>query len=275
LCKELHLTPAFWAQTQEAHVSDTTELAAKDISLTFLKGMTVLRAFDEDHSHLTLAEIARITGIERAVVRRLVLTLLQLGYVRKDDNRFSLTPHVLVLAGGFLRGNQFGRLIQPLIEICAREVGFSVGLAMRDGDDAVYVAQSQRVTTRCTFGFTIGSRLPLLSTAIGRALLAWGDQVWADGVIAHAALTRFTTETVQDRAVIAARIGTVRQTGISVVDGEFEAGAIGIAVPVGPIGHARAALGLSEPASALHPERQADVTMILQRYATEIAAVMR
>lgn len=256
-------------------MSETTELAAKDISLTFLKGMTVLRAFDEDHSHLTLAEIARITGIERAVVRRLVLTLLQLGYVRKDDNRFSLTPHVLVLAGGFLRGNHFGRLIQPLIEMCAHEAGFSVGLAMRDGDEAVYVAQSLRVTARYTFGFTIGSRLPLVSTAIGRALLAWGDQDWAAGVIANATLTRFTAETLQDRTLIAARIDTVRQTGVSVVDGEFEAGAIGIAVPVGPVGVARAALGLSEPASALPPERQAEVATILQRYAAEIATVMR
>jgi IclR family pca regulon transcriptional regulator len=100
-----------------------TDIPTKDISLTFLKGMTVLRAFDEDHSRLTLAEISRLTHIERAVVRRLVLTLVHLGYVRKEENRYSLTPHVLVLGGGFLRGNQFGRLVQPLIEMCARELG--------------------------------------------------------------------------------------------------------------------------------------------------------
>jgi IclR family pca regulon transcriptional regulator len=256
-------------------VSETIELPTKDISLTFLKGMSVLRAFDEDHAHLTLAEIARLTGIERAVVRRLVLTLLQLGYVRKDDNRFSLTPHVLVLAGGFLRGNHFGRLIQPLIEMCARESGFSVGLAMSDGDEAVYVAQSLCVTARYTFGFTIGSRLPMLSTAIGRALLAWGEADWTNTVIATAPLSRFTIDTVEDRAVIAAMIQQVRRTGVSVVNGEFEAGTIGIAVPVGPVGRAKAALGLSEPANSLPPEVQKNVTAILQRYAAEIAGVMR
>ncbi|MEP2270736.1 MAG: helix-turn-helix domain-containing protein, partial [Marinobacter sp.] len=160
------------------------EIPAKDISLTFMKGMSVLRTFDESHSQLTLADIARLTGIERAAVRRLVLTLVYLGYVRKDGTRFSLTPRVLVLGSGFLRGNQFGRLVQPLIEMCARELGYSVGLAMRDGTEAVYVAQSSQRNARYTFGFTIGSRLPLLSTSIGRVLLAWGDPTWARAVIA-------------------------------------------------------------------------------------------
>ena len=64
------------------------EIPAKDISLTFMKGMSVLRTFDESHSQLTLADIARLTGIERAAVRRLVLTLVYLGYVRKDGTRF-------------------------------------------------------------------------------------------------------------------------------------------------------------------------------------------
>jgi len=251
-----------------------TDIPTKDISLTFLKGMTVLRAFDEDHSRLTLAEISRLTHIERAVVRRLVLTLVHLGYVRKEENRYSLTPHVLVLGGGFLRGNQFGRLVQPLIEMCARELGYSVGLAMRDGTEAVYVAQSSQQNTRYTFGFTVGSRLPLLSTSIGRMLLAWGDPEWAAEMIRSAPLEQLTAETVMDRDRIAACVATCRDNGACVVEGEFEAGATGIAVPVGRLGMAQAALGLSEPKSELPPDRHAAVIEILHRYAGQIAPVL-
>lgn len=252
-----------------------TEIPAKDISLTFLKGMTVLRAFDESHSHLSLAEIGRLTNIERAAVRRLVLTLVHLGYVRKEDNRYSLTPHVLVLGSGFLRGNQFGRLVQPLIEMCARELGYSVGLAMRDGSAPVYVAQSSQQNARYTMGFTVGSRLPLLSTSIGRMLLAWGDEEWAHDMIATLPLERFTAETLLDRVQIAAEVRAIREAGVSIVRGEFEAGTVGISVPVGSMGSAEAALGLSEPLTEIAAAEYPKLTESLHRYAGQIAGVLK
>ncbi len=252
-----------------------SDIPTKDISLTFMKGMTVLRAFDEEHNQLSLADIARLTEIERAAVRRLVLTLVHLGYVRKDENRYSLTPRVLVLGSGFLRGNQFGRRVQPLMELCARELGYSVSLAMRDGSSAVYVAQSVQQNSRYTFGFTVGSRLPLLSTAIGRMLLAWGDEAWATEMIETAPLERFTSETLTDRAHIAAAVARIRATGVAVVAGEFEAGAVGISVPVGAMGTSEAALGFSEPMNEIPTEDHARLTEILNRYAGEIANALR
>jgi IclR family pca regulon transcriptional regulator len=45
----------------------------------------------------TLSQVARATGITRAAVRRFLLTLEQLGYVRQRDGRFALTPRVLEL----------------------------------------------------------------------------------------------------------------------------------------------------------------------------------
>nr|WP_272490685.1 IclR family transcriptional regulator C-terminal domain-containing protein [Mesobacterium pallidum] len=237
--------------------------------------MSVLRAFDDAHSHLTLAEIARLTGIERAAVRRLVLTLVHLGYVHKDENRYSLTPRVLVLGSGFLRGNQFGRRVQPLMELCARELGYSVGLTMRDGNAAVYVAQSTQQNARYTFGFTVGSRLPLLATAIGRMLLAWGDDAWAEEMIATLPVERFTPETLTDRTLIADAVRRIRDTGVSIVEGEFEAGAVGIAVPIGALGRAEAALGLSEPMTVVPPSEYPRLTGILQRHVPEIAAALR
>lgn len=250
-------------------------MPTKDISLTFMKGMTVLRAFDEAHSQLSLAEISRLTGIERAAVRRLVLTLVHLGYVRKDESRYSLTPRVLVLGSGFLRGNHFGRLVQPLIEMCARELGYSVGLAMRDGTAPVYVAQSSQQNARYTFGFTVGSRLPLLSTAMGRMLLAWGAEDWAREMIATQPVERYTTETILDRDRIAEEVRAIREAGVAIVGGEFEAGAVGISVPVGKMGSAEAALGLSEPMTEVGPVEYPRLTEILHRYAGQIAAVLR
>ena len=52
------------------------------------------------------------TGLDRAVARRLVLTLVHLGYVSQEERVFFLTPKILVLAGGFLQG-MFAEMINP------------------------------------------------------------------------------------------------------------------------------------------------------------------
>lgn len=249
-----------------------SEISVKNLSLTFMKGMTVLKAFDDANSHLTLADISRSTGIERAVVRRLVLTLVHLGYAEKQGKGYVLTPRILVLAGSFLQGNQFGRAIQPLIEMCARELGFSVGMAMLDDQSAVYVAQSSQQSARYTFGFTIGSRLPLLQTSIGRMLLAWGDPFWADEVISTGPVEQHTADSVRDRAVIAEAIIAAREAGHCVVVSEFEAGAVGITVPIGARGNCKAVLGISEPELNLPSERHPEVIGVLHRYAARISS---
>lgn len=161
------------------------------------------------------------------------------------------------------------------MELCAQELGHCVGLAMRDGASAVYVAQSTQRNTRYTFGFTIGSRLPLLSTAIGRMLLAWGNEGWAREMIATAPLERFTPDTLTDRGRIAEAVEDIRNKGVAIVPGEFETGAVGIAVPVGAMGAAEAALGFSEPISEIASEDCLRLAEILHRYAAEIANALR
>lgn len=203
------------------------------LSQTFTKGLAVLRAFDEDHSHLTLADVARRVGLDRAAARRLVLTLEHLGYVRQRGRLFSLTPRVLILAGGFLRGHRFGVAVQPVLAAAAARVGEQVALAMPDGEHAVYVAQAAPAGGLVSLGLTLGSRVPLERTAIGQVLLAF----------------------MADPPVDVPRPGTlagVRRVGFAYVDGVFEPGMAGLAVPVGAGG--QAAVGMSAPSARLAQE---------------------
>jgi len=198
------------------------------LSQTFAKGLAVLRAFDEAHSHLTLAEVARRAGLDRAAARRLVLTLEHLGYVRRRGRVFSLTPRVLILAGGFLRGHRFGIAVQPVLAAAAARVGEQVSLAMPDGEHAVYVAQAAPAGGLVSLGLTLGSRVPLAQTAIGQALLAF---------------------MAQPPVAMPRDLSGVRRAGFAFVDGAFEPGMAGLAVPVGAGG--KAAVGMSAPSGRL------------------------
>lgn len=222
-------------------------IAERDISLTFAKGMNVLKVFDAENTELALPQIARLTGYDRATTRRLVLTLVHLGYVRQRDRTFSLTPRILVLAGGFLQGRQFGKTIQPVMRAFSQRIGETISMAMLDGTDAVYVAHSGSEAGMARIGFTIGSRVPLLSTAIGRVLLGAADGDTARQAIETAPLREHTPHTLTDRKAVARDVERTAEAGHAFVDGEFEPGVAGMAVPIRTQSGTTAGLGLSAP----------------------------
>jgi IclR family pca regulon transcriptional regulator len=233
--------------------------------------MAVLKAFDDTHTRLTLSEIAQITGLDRASVRRLTLTLVHLGYAEKDGRHFSLSPQVLILAGSFLRGNQFGTYIQPLLNRCSKRIGHTVSLAIPDGRSAVYVAQSTADDDMISFGFTVGSRLPLLHTAIGRMILAFAPQDWAKETVHTTEFEQYTTDTTMDRDAILGRVKEFRTQGYSIVENEFEPGVTGFAVPVGGLNALKAVVGTSQSTLGIQCEQERLKTIsLLQQVAQEL-----
>lgn len=227
----------------------STEIADKDISLTFAKGMEVLEAFESAAAPLTIPDLARLTGINRSVTRRLVLTLARLGYLTEANRAYAPSPRVLRLASGYLRERQFGRTVQPVMASYSKQLGDAISLAVRDGTDAIYVAYSPGDPALITSGFGIGSRLPLTATGIGRALLAFSGEASIEELLA-APLPSYTAATKTDPAALRADLGETRSRGYALVTDEYEAGVTSIAVPVlDSQGRAKAALGIVGPSA--------------------------
>ncbi len=147
-------------------------MSDRDFAATLAKGLDVLACFEQSAQNLTLPEITRRTGLDRAVVRRLCLTLTRCGYLEEGETGLRLAPRVLTLAGGYLGGLEVGRVVQPILRHAAEELDMEVALATRDRLQAVYVDRAAPASARVTLGFGIGSTLPLLHTAVGRMLLA-------------------------------------------------------------------------------------------------------
>ncbi|MFT5796096.1 MAG: IclR family pca regulon transcriptional regulator [Ascidiaceihabitans sp.] len=214
----------------------------KDNASTFSKGLSVLSCFETGRQDLTMAEVSRLTGFDRATTRRLCLTLEDTGYLHKTDRTFRLSPKILAVAGGYLTSNDFGRSVQPVLNQFAEEFEGEIALAMRDGNRAIYVARSAISSARVSFGFTIGSTLPLLPTAVGRMLLACnlGDEL--DAALSRLTPEKFTEATELNPTAIRAKIEQSADQGYAFVRNEFEMGAAGIAVPIGKIGMSSAVL---------------------------------
>lgn len=195
------------------------------------RGLAVIRAFDAEHSQLTLSEVARITGLTRAAARRFLITLVELGYVRTDGRLFALRPRILELGYAYLSSLTLPEVALPHMEALVAQVNESCSVSVLDGDEVVYVA---RVSTHriMTVAISVGTRLPAYATSMGRVLLAAQPKEWLDDYLARAELKPITPRTIVDPEKLWAALKRIHSRGFALVDQELEEGLRSLAVPV-------------------------------------------
>ncbi len=243
----------------------------RDGASTFFKGLQVLACFETRQRDFTMAELSRLTGFDRASSRRLCLSLVEAGYLNKQEQKLSLTPKILAIAGGYLGANDIGLSAQPILDQFASALRGEISLAVRDGDRAIYVANSKVGTSRVSFGFTVGSTLPLLHTAVGRMILGECSTETIDSILQRVEPQQHTKKTEVDPAVIRNRIEEAGTQGFAYVENEFETGAAAVAVPVGKLNGNEAVVGVTNSINKLkQPEEQERVLDILRQTALAI-----
>ncbi|NML44291.1 IclR family transcriptional regulator [Ramlibacter sp. G-1-2-2] len=138
------------------------------------RGLSVLRCFAAERPVLGYADIARITGIPRPTVNRLVATLLANGMLKPDplSDRFTLGPAVLSLAQVFLGSLDVRAVARPPMQAMAEETQASVYLAVRDGLDMVMIEACRPRFSILAPRLDVGSRVPMAVSALGRAYIA-------------------------------------------------------------------------------------------------------
>lgn len=208
-----------------------TPAPSSEFVQSLARGLAVIEAFGEDRPELTLTEVAAATDLSRAAARRFLHTLVELGFARVVDGRFSLTPRVLRLGTAYLSGLGLPEIAQPHLERLSAEVRESTSAAVLDGTDIVYVA---RVATKriMTVGITVGTRFPAFATSMGRVLLAGLDEAALEAYFAVADLTPPTERTVADEKRLRRLLRKVRDDGYAYNDQELAPGLRSIAAPV-------------------------------------------
>jgi IclR family pca regulon transcriptional regulator len=193
------------------------------------RGLAIIQAFDAEHPALTLSDAAKQTGLPRAVVRRFLYTLEDLGYVRTDGKTFSLRPRVLRLGYAYLASFGLPGIARMHLEDLVEHIGQSAALAVLDGPEVVYIAQV-RGPRLSAVSMRVGERFPAHATSAGRVLLAGQPKDALDDHLAEMAV---------DPTELRAILDEVRESGWAM---RSEDGLPAIAVPVCDRGEVVAAL---------------------------------
>ena len=214
---------------------------------------SIERAFnilEEVASHrdgIRLGELSRKVGLHTSTTFHLVKTMLMMGYLRQmpDDKTYRIGTPLFRLAASALDELEMATLAKPILEGLSADTGETSHIAVRAGDDIVVLA---RTVGAGPFQLSdrVGAVRPGHCTAIGKILLAALSEQQLEEYLARRPPVGLTPKTIIDPELLRREIAAVRTSGIAYDDGEYNAEARCVAVPVKDFtGEVRVAIGIS------------------------------
>ncbi len=158
---------------REAAAQDLSGSQDRQFVTSLARGLEVLRAFGPGEATLGNQDIAERTGLSKPTISRLTHTLLDLGYLTYSarNGRYQLGPGVLALGYAMIAGLEVRQRARPMIEDLAASANVTIAIGERDRLNVVYL-DCCRGTQTVALSLNVGSRIPLGTTALGRAILA-------------------------------------------------------------------------------------------------------
>ena len=202
-----------------------------DFVLSLARGLRVIESFEGHQQGRSIHEISMSTGLSRASIRRILLTLELLGYVERHRQVYFLKTQILRLGFSYLSSSSVVEAARPILERITEQLHESSSMSMLDAGQIVYVARSAASRVLAA-GLSVGSRLPAYCTSMGRILLAALPDPELAAYLHELKPKAYTPKTITRLPQLKKVILQVRKDGFAIVDEELEAGLRSLAVPV-------------------------------------------
>jgi len=133
---------------------------------------------------LGVTEISQRTGLAKSVVARVLVPLVEGGYLEQDPRtrRYRVGLRAFELGSRYLSRSGAPQSALQLLEKLARETGCTAYLGVLDGPTCVVLA-AEEGRNRLRVVVSPGERAPAACTAMGKAILAHMDQEAADSLL--------------------------------------------------------------------------------------------
>jgi IclR family acetate operon transcriptional repressor len=233
------------------------------------RAFAILETIADAGGVIGLSELTKRADLPLATIHRLVRTLVDLGYVSQEPSRqYSLGPRLMRLADASSR--RIGTWARPAMDAAVLELGESVNLATLDGDEIVYVAQSQASSNFMRMFTEVGRRTLPHATAVGKAILATRPDDEVRALLERTGMPRHTDATLTDPDRFLEALDLVRRRGFAVDEGEQELGVRCVAVVV-PDAPRPMALSMSGPLPRMSDDVIERAATVLHDTAAEIS----
>jgi DNA-binding IclR family transcriptional regulator len=236
------------------------------------RAIAVLKAFTDQHPHMTLAEVSRAVKLNKATTHRLLSALELEGLVARDQaaEAYRLGPEAIALGARALRTNDLRSVSRPELAALAEATGETATLEVLAGEDVLILDEA---AGRHLVGSapSIGTRWPAHATSTGKVLLAHTPEARREALL-PARLPRLTPKTIASHETLRRELARVSEQGYATAVEELEAGYIAVGAPVyDHDGRVVAAVSVGGPSARLAPERLAGIADQVQKTAARIS----
>ena len=109
------------------------------------RGLSVLEVFSREAPSFSMTEIAERAGLSKSTAFRVIHTLDELGYLKRDPETKRYRPGLKVLRLGFsaLNSLEMAQIAQPYLKALSAQCGRTTNMTVRDETDIVYVSRLQ------------------------------------------------------------------------------------------------------------------------------------
>jgi len=240
------------------------------------RALSILNVIADDDHGLTMTEIAQRAGLPMSTTHRLLTTLQHETYVRYDNDQslWKMGVQAFIIGNAFVRSRDIIATSRPFMAALMEQSGETTNLAVADQGECIYLAQVEcrqmmRVQAKP------GSRVPIHSSAVGKALLAAMPPEKARKFIQMREFERATTNTVIDQKALCKEVEEVREKHFARDDEEHCVGLRCVASAIfDEFGEPIAAVSLSGPRARVSDERFPILGAMVQETAAQITAAM-
>jgi DNA-binding IclR family transcriptional regulator len=188
---------------------------AEETLRTVERTLELLKSFGHGSPALSVAELVGRLGMPRTVVTRMLATLEKADFVERvpgNHRLFRVGLGACEVGAQYLLGHPLLRGAEDVLLDLAVRTGFTAYLGTIYGDEVVILALREgRHPVR--FTWQAGERLPVATTALGKAMLLHLEQAQIDAMLGPGALAGLTEGSIRTRAELDAQLARCARKG--------------------------------------------------------------
>lgn len=197
----------------------------QDLVQSVDRSLDILEILSQNIDGLSITEISQKADLHKSTAHRLLKTLRYKGYVQQDDqtNKYELSLKLFELGSKKIEGLDLLSQSKSHTQALSEKLNEVVHLVIRDGNDIVYIDKVEADNTiRMTS--SIGRRLPLYQTSVGKAILAQLSLEEVEKVWQASQIEKKTPNTITSWPDFLIELDKVRQAGYAIDNEENELG---------------------------------------------------
>jgi len=230
----------------------------------------ILRHIGENGFSSGVRDLSKVLGIPRTTAIRIVETLCDDGFLKKDDGALFLGDTFGELAKSAMPRDRLASIIEPHLARITKLTGETAHFVVFAGVKA-FILRVCESSQPLHASSKTGTLIDMHCSGAGKMILA---QIYRDNpeFLKKIKLERRTPKTITDADALAANLRKVLKDGYAIDDEEYHTGVRCMGVPVfNAMGGLVGAVGITAPAVRFTKKRDAEMFNILSEAASEIS----